>query len=111
MDYFLIFAIIALNVSANFFMKCMANLPGQFVYKLFTWYGVGAVACFGGAFVIYILALQRVPLHIAQSFLAMQYGLVMLMAYFYFNEQITNMQWVGFGLMVIGLFFISFFKG
>jgi small multidrug resistance pump len=65
------------------------------------WAGLG---CFGLAFGFYVLALQRLPLHVAHPIMTCGAVVVVTcMAALYFKEAIPPLALVGIGLILVGV--------
>lgn len=64
----------------------------------------GGLACFGLAFGFYVLALQRLPLHVAHPIMTCGAVVVVTcMAAFAFKETISPMAMVGISLILVGV--------
>lgn len=68
---------------------------------------LGGIACFGLSFVLYSLLLQRIPLNIAQCFLAFQYVLVIFAASFLLGEAVPLLRWGGVVMIIAGVGLVS----
>jgi len=55
---------------------------------------LAGLACFGFAFLLYLLLLQRL-LNLAQTILALQYVCVIVAAAVFLNEPISAVRWMG----------------
>ncbi|MEK9970347.1 MAG: EamA family transporter [Ferrovibrio sp.] len=68
------------------------------------WFGV---FFYGLAAAFWLLSLTVTPLNIAVSISACVYVLVVLLAFFFFNEAIPPARWAGMGLVFLGLIVIG----
>jgi len=66
------------------------------------------IGCFGAAYICYTLALQRVALDTAQSFIAVQYIGVILASWLILNEPISLVRWAGVALIMGGIFLVGY---
>ena len=68
-------------------------LPGLIIY-----------AC---ATVLWLYILSRVPISRAYPIQALVYPAIMVLAKYFFNEEITIMRWIGAGIICIGIVVVS----
>lgn len=60
--------------------------------------------------IFYFLALREIPLSTAYpTMVIMSFLIINSVAYFYLAEPINGFQWLGYGFMLIGLFFVFYF--
>jgi len=99
-------SVIVLNSSANVLLKIGAGKNNSRLYfDIATWHTFAGIACFAMAVVIYAWSLKHFPLHIAQSIVAVQYILTMILAANLLGEAISPSRWIGIGLITVGLYF------
>jgi multidrug transporter EmrE-like cation transporter len=107
----LLLAQIALTVAANILVK-LGALPSDAAASMLG--GVvnlktlAGLACFGFAFLLYSLVLQRLALNVAQAILTLQYVCVIVAAAVFLNEPISSMRWMGMVIIIIGIGIVSF---
>ena len=68
---------------------------------------IAGIACFAFAILAYAWSLKHVELNVAQMVVSVQYICVIGAAALVFGEQISPMQWLGFGLIGLGIFVCS----
>lgn len=103
-------ATIVLNVTAQLLLKMGATRSGVstiYPLSLVNLYSLAAVVCLVAALAWYILILQRLPLILAQSFLALQFAATVLAAAVVFGERVAPIQWGGITLIGAGLYLLS----
>lgn len=66
-----------------------------------------ALPLYGAGFVLWAIALSRVPLSIAHPMLAMSYIITRVAAVAMFGEHLTPASWVGFALLMAGVLIIG----
>jgi drug/metabolite transporter (DMT)-like permease len=101
-----IIATIIINVLAGFFAKLHAMQLEKVSYV----YLVLSIGLYGAGFIFFMISLKKFPLYVVQSSLSLQYVLLILTSFFYFNEVITFNGWLGMVFIFIGLCLL-FFKG
>jgi drug/metabolite transporter (DMT)-like permease len=101
-------AMISFTVLANILLKTGATLahPGQFQHLL-NWRVILGLGSFALAAVFYVLVLQWLPLNVAQSFAAAQFVAVILASALILSEPIGPAQWLGIGLIALGIFVVG----
>ncbi len=101
-------AMISLTVIANLLLK-----TGAVAEDATKWFGflniwiIGGLAAFGTSALFYILVLKWLPLHVAQSFAAMQFIAVILASSLVLQEPITPLRWIGIVIIFIGILVIG----
>lgn len=98
---------IACTVVANLLMKIGASGmdagAAGFMARLFSWRVMLGLSVFGASAMLYLLILSWIPLSVAQSFAAAQFIAVILASWIILAEPIAAMQWLGMGLIAIGI--------
>jgi drug/metabolite transporter (DMT)-like permease len=92
-------------VAGNILIK-MGSIVSQrnaVIFGLFGWQTAAGVMCFASGVLIYASALRTLPLYAAQSVVILQFVGALLAAVAFFEEQISQSQWVGIALIVFGL--------
>ncbi len=105
----LLFTMVFLNVSANLLVKkgvgessAEATLLGQL-----NCYTVSGLMTFGLSFLVYAIILKRMPLNIAQCFIAFQFVAIILAAHFFLHETIPGIRWFGIVMITSGILLIA----
>ena len=76
-----------------------ADVLGQFLDP-FTMLGIG---CYGGAAVLYILAIRRIPVSLAFPSVSVSYIAVALIAHYFWGEPLGLPQLAGILFIILGL--------
>lgn len=112
----LIFINVALGVIGQFFIKKGMNLIGDtvagstfaFFFKAFTSpFVLGGLTLYGVSLLIWLVVLSKVNLSLAYPLISISYVLVLFVSWLFLNEAVPAMRWVGVGLIMAGVFFIS----
>lgn len=99
--------VVAGNVTANLLIKLGANQPAsRALLGVVTWHTVLGVGCFGASLLFYAWVLRRIPLFAAQSIAVLQFVGVILGAALLFSEPIALRQWLGIGVILLGLLLV-----
>lgn len=77
------------------------------LHVAFNPYVLSGVTIYGVSTVIWVYVLSRMNLSVAYPTQSMSYVLVMLAAIFLFKEPISAKQWIGMGLIMAGVVFVS----
>ena len=99
-------AMISFTVAANLLMKAGADssAPGhEQITHLLNWRVILGLFSFGLAACFYVVILQWLPLNVAQSFAAAQFIAVILASAWLLSEPIGPSQWMGIGLIALGI--------
>lgn len=97
---------VVLTVVANLLVKTGAQLgvaQGSEIVGLLNPKTFAGLLCFSGSFALYAFLLQRLPLNIAQSFLAVQFVAVIVASAIVLGEPISVLRWAGIGLIFSGI--------
>lgn len=70
------------------------------------WLGI-SLLCLGSAMLLWLAVLQRVPVGVAYPMLSLNFILVTLAARWIWHETISPRQWLGIGLIVLGVIFVG----
>jgi len=68
----------------------------------------GALALYGGATLLWIWILSRVPLSQAYPWVAVGAAVVPLLGWYLFGERITPVFWLGVALIVVGIVLVQY---
>lgn len=97
---------VGLTVAANLFVKIGSQagvIQNSAIMGLLNLKTLAGLLCFGASFALYALLLQRLPLNIAQSFLAAQFVAVIVASAVFLGEPIAALRWAGIGLIFVGI--------
>ena len=105
--------VVACSIAANLLLKTGVGsssglATGTELLALFNLRVVLGLASFGLAFLFYALALQRVPLNVAQSFLVAQFVGVIIASALILGEPISLMRWGGIALIASGMAVVAY---
>lgn len=112
MNLFLITVNILFLVTGQFLWKNSVNGVKKWNLEAFlnvflsTGFILGAIL-YVLATVIWIMILSRMPLHIAYPFQSLCYILAAVVSFYFFNEKISIEQWIGFAIIIFGVYLIS----
>jgi len=90
----------------NLLLKLGARVssPDALIFGLVAWQTVAGILSFGCGVLAYAWALRQFDLHTAQSVVALQYVSVILLSYLALGERIAPNEWLGIGMIGLGLF-------
>ncbi len=97
---------VALTVVANLLVKTGSQtgvLQNSAIMGLLNLTTLAGLLCFGGSFALYAFLLQRLPLNIAQSFLAVQFIAVIMASAIILGEPVSALRWAGIGFIFLGI--------
>ena len=98
-------SIILCTVCANLLLKIGAGVQDseKFFFRLLSWKSLVGLCFFGTAGILYAWVLKWLPLHLAQGIGAAQYMGVILISWLVLAEPINGAQWIGIGLIAVGI--------
>jgi drug/metabolite transporter (DMT)-like permease len=106
-NFLLLFGVIFFTVAANLLIKLgVQGMPlnvWDFVSRLASLHVVLGLFFFAIAALLYLVVLSRMPLNVAQSFMALQFIAVVLVSRFFLSEAVTAQQWCGVLLIALGI--------
>jgi small multidrug resistance pump len=100
-------AAIATSMVGQTLLKAGAGAP-DFVGQLLDWRTLVGLVLYGGAAMLYIIALRRIPMSVALPCTAISYVAAMLIGYFAFHEPITLSHVAAIGLITSGVLVLAF---
>lgn len=112
----LVFVNVFLGVIGQFLIKKGMNLIGDtvsgnttvFFFKAFTSpFVLGGLTFYVVSLLIWLVVLSKVNLSLAYPLISISYVLVLLVSWLFLNEAIPAVRWIGVGLIIAGVFFIS----
>jgi small multidrug resistance pump len=95
-------AAITTSMGGQTLLKAGAGAP-DFLTQLLDWRTILGLALYGGAAMLYIVALRRIPMSVALPFTAISYIAAALIGHFAFQEPLTAMHLVAIGLIGVGV--------
>ena len=82
--------------------------PPDFLRQLLDWRTLVGLVLYGGAAMLYIIALRRIPMSVALPCTAISYVAATLIGYFAFHEPITLSHIAAIGLITSGVLVLAF---
>jgi len=95
-------AAIATSMAGQTLLKAGAGAP-DFLAQLLDWRTLLGLGLYGGAAMLYIVALRRIPMSVALPFTAVSYIAAALIGHYAFHEPLTAMHLVAIGLIAVGV--------
>ena len=93
---------IATSMGGQTLLKAGAGAP-DFVRQLLDWRTILGLALYGGAAMLYIVALRRIPMSVALPFTAISYIAAALIGHYAFHEPLTAMHLAAIALIAAGV--------
>ena len=95
-------AAIVTSMAGQTLLKAGAGAP-DFLTQLLDWRTILGLALYGGAAMLYIIALRRIPMSVALPFTAISYIAAALIGHYAFHEPLTVMHLTAIGLIMAGV--------
>ena len=86
-------------------MRNMLSHLGSMMTNIWLW---GAMFCFLGSILLWIVVLSRVEVSYAYVFNSIGYVVLTICAYWLFDESISIYKIIGMGVVILGLIIMSF---
>jgi multidrug transporter EmrE-like cation transporter len=102
MYWAVLLAAIATSMGGPTLLKAGAGAP-DFLAQLMDWRTILGLALYGGAAMLYIIALRRIPMSVALPFTAISYIAAALIGHYVFHEPLTMMHLTAIGLIMAGV--------
>jgi multidrug transporter EmrE-like cation transporter len=102
MYWTVLLAAIATSMGGQTLLKAGAGAP-DFLTQLLDWRTIVGLALYGGAAMLYIIALRRIPMSVALPFTAISYIAAALIGHYAFHEPLTVMHLTAIGLIMVGV--------
>jgi multidrug transporter EmrE-like cation transporter len=102
MYWAVLLAAIATSMGGQTLLKAGAGAP-DFLTQLLDWRTMLGLALYGGAAMLYIIALRRIPMSVALPFTAISYIAAALIGHYAFHEPLTMMHLTAIGLIMVGV--------
>ncbi len=100
--WWVLLAAIATSMGGQTLLKAGAGAP-DFLGQLFDWRTILGLALYGGAAMLYIVALRRIPMSVALPCTAISYIAAALIGHYAFSEPLTAMHVLAIGLIGAGV--------
>ena len=109
---------VLINAGAQLLLKAGTNTMGVITLTrdnwwatlwqmMHTWPFIAGVACYMISLVTWILGLSRVPVSVAYPLLSFGYIINAVAAHYLFGEALTPLRFLGFGLVIVGVYMIA----
>jgi multidrug transporter EmrE-like cation transporter len=102
-----LFTAIAISMGGNALLKAGAS-AADFVAQLFDWRTLVGLFLYGGAAMLYIIALRRIPLSRALPCTAISYVAAAVIGHYAFGEPLGVPHIAGIGLICGGVVLLAF---
>ena len=96
-------AAISVSLLGQVLLKAGASGEGDFLAQLFRPATVVGLACYGGAALLYIVALRRIPMSVALPCTAASYVVIALVGHFAFGEALGPQKVFAIALISAGV--------
>jgi small multidrug resistance pump len=96
-------AAISVSLLGQVLLKAGASGEGDFLAQLFRPATVVGLACYGGAALLYIVALRRIPMSVALPCTAASYVVIALVGHFAFGEALGPQKVLAIALISAGV--------
>jgi multidrug transporter EmrE-like cation transporter len=100
-------AAIMTSLVGQVLLKNGAGGPGGFISQLFRPSTMIGLVCYGGAALLYIVALRRIPMSVALPCTAASYIAIALIGHFVFGESLGVQKMLAIGLIGAGVLLLA----
>lgn len=104
-------AAICVSLTGQVLLKSGANdaveASAGFIAQLFRPHTMVGLVCYGGAALLYIVALRRIPMSVALPCTAASYVAIVLIGWFFFHEPLGMMKLAAIGLICGGVVLLA----
>lgn len=98
---------IATSMAGQTLLKAGAGAP-DFIQQILDWRTIVGFAVYGGAAVLYIIALRRIPMSVALPCTAISYIAAALIGHYAFQEPMGVTHMAAIGLICVGVIALAF---
>jgi multidrug transporter EmrE-like cation transporter len=107
LSWALLLAAIAVSMGGQVLLKSGSRAP-DLLAQLLDWHTIIGLGLYGGAAMLYIVALRRIPLSVALPATAISYIAAALVGHFGFGEPLGPMHIAAIGLIAAGVVLLAF---
>ena len=100
-------AAICTSLAGQVLLKAGTLGEGGFLAQLFRWQTVIGLGAYGGAALLYIVALRKIPMSVALPCTAASYILIALIGHFAFGEALGPQKVAAIGLIGAGVLLLA----
>jgi small multidrug resistance pump len=106
MHWAVLAAAIGTSMAGQTLLKAGAGAT-DFIAQLLDWRTILGLALYGGAAILYIVALRRIPMSVALPFTAVSYVAALLIGHYVFGESITLQHIAAITLICAGVLLLA----
>jgi small multidrug resistance pump len=107
MHWAVLAAAIGTSMAGQTLLKAGAGAT-DFIAQLLDWRTILGLALYGGAAILYIVALRRIPMSVALPFTAVSYVAAMLIGHYGFGEVLNMQHLAAMALICAGVVMLAF---
>jgi small multidrug resistance pump len=96
-------AAICTSMTGQVLLKAGTLGEGNFLVQLFRWQTILGLGCYGGAALLYIVALRKIPMSVALPCTAASYVVIALVGHFMFGEALGSQKIAAIALISMGV--------
>ena len=96
-------AAICTSMTGQVLLKAGTLGEGNFLVQLFRWQTILGLGCYGGAALLYIIALRRIPMSVALPCTAASYVVIALIGHYAFGESLGVQKLAAIALIAGGV--------
>jgi small multidrug resistance pump len=96
-------AAICTSMTGQVLLKAGTLGEGNFLVQLFRWQTILGLGCYGGAALLYIIALRKIPMSVALPCTAASYVVIALIGHFMFGEALGSQKIAAIALISVGV--------
>ncbi len=100
-------AAICTSMTGQVLLKAGTLGEGGFFTQLFRWQTILGLGCYGGAALLYIIALRKIPMSVALPCTAASYVVIALVGYFMFGESLGTQKLAAIALISAGVVLLA----
>jgi multidrug transporter EmrE-like cation transporter len=104
--WLVLLAAIATSMGGQTLLKAGAAAP-DFIAQLLDWRTILGLGLYGGAAILYIVALRRIPMSVALPFTAISYIAAALIGHYAFHEPITMIHLAAIAMIFTGVIMLA----
>jgi multidrug transporter EmrE-like cation transporter len=105
--YLALFTAISVSATGQLLLKAGAVGEGGFVDQLFRWQTVLGLGCYGGAAMLYIVALRAIPMSVALPSTALSYVVIAALGFLVWSEPVSWQHLAALGLICSGVVMLT----
>jgi small multidrug resistance pump len=107
LDWLLLLAAIVVSMCGQFLLKAGAGAESV-AQQILDWHTIVGLGLYGGAALLYILALRRIPVSVALPSTALSYVVAAIVGHYVFGEAVGAMHIAALTLILGGVILLAF---